>query len=217
MEKIEALAKFLGIDDLDQIEEKSYCFTVNPHTKKIGDSPKEKLAKVNLVKKALDLSGITKVLDIEASDFTKELYTPITKMFYKYCNELTKIGIHDLVNTVYFLCGGSNSTDSRETELKTDYLDLFEGNDIEDNREEIEVSDGDYLVYTDSEADDAYSESMQSYVDDCVLNEIPEQYRAYFDTETFIKDCAIDGRGSTLATYDSEENEDYGYYFYRIG
>lgn len=67
-------------------------------------------------------------------------------------------------------------------------------------------NDGDYLVLTDSEADEKWGEYIDSYIEECVLSEIPERYRFYFDTEGFKKDCEIDGRGHSLAC-DGAENE----------
>lgn len=71
----------------------------------------------------------------------------------------------------------------------------------------FEVDGNEYLVYTDSEADEAWDSYMDSYIDDCVLCELPEQYRQYFDYESFKKDCSYDGRGQSLAGYDGIENE----------
>ena len=210
VDKIEALAKFLEITDLEQIEETNYdAFIVNPHTKKLGDSVEQKQAKINLVKLALNRAGISNIVTLEGEDFTPALYDPISKAFYKECEDLTKIGIHDLINTLYFLCGGSSNTtldSDTHKALTVDYRALFDGQEIDDDREEIEISDGDYLVLTDDEADQAFEEQCRSYIDDCM--EIPENIRHYFDEEKFIEDCRNnDGRGHILASYDGEENE----------
>jgi len=223
MDKKELLAKHLEIEDLDQIEESTYddsLFIVNPHTKKFGDSPEQKLAKVNLVKQALIDAGIAERYTITSEEFIPEMYKEISSAFYERCPELTKIGLHDLVNTLYFLCGGDQSP--KHLEFMQEYRDLFDGKEIEDTREESEISDGEYLVLDDSEADERFEQSIESYIDDCVLSEIPKQYRCYFDAEKFINDCKInDGRGNSLASYDSEENEikdpdsDEWFYIYR--
>lgn len=216
MEKIELLAKFLEIEDLDQIEETKYdsdSFSVNPHTKKIGSSPSEMVERINLVKQALDQSGISKIITLEAEDFIPSLYNPISKVFYKTCEDLTKIGLHDLVNTLYFLCGGSKGQELTKDKTPTyrnlmnDYRDLFEGKEIEDTREEMEVSDGEYLVLDEFEAEKRYDDYLDSYIEDCVLGDMPEHLRNYFDYEAFKRDASIDGRGSFLASYDSCENE----------
>lgn len=73
-----------------------------------------------------------------------------------------------------------------------------------------------YKVYTDSEADNAFEECIDQYIDDCVMHEIPECYQDYFDRESFTADCEKDGRGHFLSGYDGKENEQDGYYIYRI-
>lgn len=83
----------------------------------------------------------------------------------------------------------------------------------------IEYGKEEYLVYTDSEADDAWDEDLDNFIDDCVLHEIPERYRNYFDNEAFKNDCKYDGRGHSLGRYDGQENEEFingtAYYIYR--
>lgn len=78
----------------------------------------------------------------------------------------------------------------------------------------------DYYVLTDSEADELWNEMIDDYIDDCVLCELPEAYRNYFDSEAFKNDCSFDGRGHTISSYDGQETEekvnDTWYYIYRI-
>lgn len=83
-----------------------------------------------------------------------------------------------------------------------------------------EYAGTDYLVCTDEEADEEARESMENYIDECVLHEIPEQYHWYFDTEKFCEDAInADGRGHILNRYDGEEGEaehdGATYYIYR--
>jgi hypothetical protein len=108
-----------------------------------------------------------------------------------------------------------------------DYYDIFQfilDNDMyreEAKRgSEFKLDGREYNVFDDYDADKAFEESMKCYIDECVLSEIPEQYRYYFDEENFIKDTQRnDGRGPSLATYDGEELEAYVnekfYYGYR--
>lgn len=83
----------------------------------------------------------------------------------------------------------------------------------------LEHGGAEYLVLTDDEADELWEESLESYIDECVLSEIPERYRLYFDGERWMSDAKTDGRGHALATYDG--GEDYEningteYYIYR--
>jgi len=65
-----------------------------------------------------------------------------------------------------------------------------------------------YLVCDNDEAEQYWDESIEQYIDDCVLPEISEQYRSYFDYESFKRDCSFDGRGHTLNSYDGTEYEE---------
>ena len=80
-------------------------------------------------------------------------------------------------------------------------------------------SDREYAVMTDSEADKAWDESLDSYLDECVLSEIPENVRHYFDEEKWKDDARMDGRGHSLNYYDGGEEEaninNVDYYIYR--
>ena len=74
--------------------------------------------------------------------------------------------------------------------------------------EYFECNKKEYLVLTESEAKEKARESIENYIDDCVLSEAAERYRDYFDSERFIEDCiCFDGIAHTLATYDGEEHE----------
>ena len=82
-----------------------------------------------------------------------------------------------------------------------------------------ENSSIEYLVCDDDEANDEWDNNLENYIEECVLDEIPEAYRSYFDNEAFKRDCEIDGRGHSLSSYDGNEIEytlaDETYYFYR--
>lgn len=78
----------------------------------------------------------------------------------------------------------------------------------------FEYEGAEYLVLTDEEADEAFSEAVESYVDDCT--DIPSNIRPYFDMEAFKNDVeAYDGRGRSLASYDGEEREFGRFFIYR--
>ena len=87
-------------------------------------------------------------------------------------------------------------------------------NDIDEdniNRAEIGYSDAgarDFTVYTDYEADQAHKEYIENYIDECLLPEMPEATRGYFDYDKFEQDCKIsDGRGHSLSSWDGFEYE----------
>lgn len=77
-----------------------------------------------------------------------------------------------------------------------------------DEQENYEVDGNEYRVLTDSEADEANDESIQNYIDECILPELPEQYQSYFDDEAFMRDARMDGRGHNLNYYDGTEYEE---------
>lgn len=86
---------------------------------------------------------------------------------------------------------------------------------------ESEDEPGEYLVLTDSEADQRASESMDSYIED-MTHDWPETARDYFDAERWKRDALLsDGRGHVIASYDSNEGEEQidgeWYFIYRVG
>ena len=86
---------------------------------------------------------------------------------------------------------------------------------------ECESEPGEYLILTDDEANTAWDEELDYYIDDCILPELPEAYRSYFDSESWKRDAKIsDGRGHALSSYDAKEYEEKAdgvwYYIYRV-
>jgi hypothetical protein len=80
---------------------------------------------------------------------------------------------------------------------------------------------GEYRVLDESEREQAASEALDSYIDECVLSQIPEGYRDYFDADRWKQDALnSDGYGHTLASYDGDEQEacidGTWYYVYRV-
>lgn len=63
------------------------------------------------------------------------------------------------------------------------------------------------LVLTDDEADNRWDEELDSYLEDCVYPDLPDNLKYYFDDEKWKKDARMDGRGHAIARYDGEENE----------
>lgn len=75
--------------------------------------------------------------------------------------------------------------------------------------DEIKLDGQNLLVLTDDEADEAFKNYMRNYIDECILNQIPERYHRYFNEEEFIEDVeSSDGRG-ILAAYDGYEEGPY--------
>ncbi len=73
-----------------------------------------------------------------------------------------------------------------------------------------------YLILTDSEADQRWNEYLDNFIDECILPEIPEGLQSYFDSEKLKNNAKLDGRGHSLAGYDWQEHEQSGFYLYRV-
>ena len=78
-----------------------------------------------------------------------------------------------------------------------------------------------YRVLTESERETAADESLESYIDECILAEVPNTLRQYFDRDAWKRDALLsDGYGHTLNGYDGEENEltvgGVWFYIYRV-
>lgn len=71
----------------------------------------------------------------------------------------------------------------------------------------VTFGDQEYLVVTDDEGDDLWENDLNNYIDECILPELPEMYRNYFDHASWKNDARYDGRAHLLATYDGCEDE----------
>jgi len=69
----------------------------------------------------------------------------------------------------------------------------------------INTENGEYAIGTEEEADEAWDQSLDSYIDECILPELNEAYQNYFDSESWKKDARYDGRGHSLSSYDGNE------------
>lgn len=78
----------------------------------------------------------------------------------------------------------------------------------------------DYYVLTDSEADDMEDDSLDNYINECIMPEIPEHLQNYFDEVAWKRDARMDGRGHIISSYDGAEYEETvegtTYYIYRV-
>lgn len=92
--------------------------------------------------------------------------------------------------------------------------------DIELDRDCLYSYSGqEYLVCTDLEADELWDECLENYIEDCILPELEEGLRRYFDNEAWKRDARYDSRGDYLNTYNGSEYEEKvngtWYYIYR--
>ena len=97
-------------------------------------------------------------------------------------------------------------------EALANYLDI-NVEEITENGNYFDTPEGDFMVLTDYEADRAWEESIDNYIDECILPDLPERYRGYFDIEKFHRDAEYDGRGHSLSPYDGVEHELEGGFF----
>lgn len=86
--------------------------------------------------------------------------------------------------------------------------------EIEESRYDemsFEVGNGkypdEYLVLTDDEADERWDEYLESYLDECIICDLPDELQMYFDSEKWKRDTRIDGRGHSISSYDGCEEE----------
>lgn len=69
----------------------------------------------------------------------------------------------------------------------------------------INTDSGEFAIGTEEEADEAWDQSLDSYLEECVYPELPESMVNYFDDEAWKRDARYDGRGHSLSSYDGEE------------
>lgn len=110
-----------------------------------------------------------------------------------------------------------------DTDLKIAALAQFLGCSVEDVSEErhlhydmevFSAEGGEYAVATDEEADAAWEQYLDSYIEECIQPELENldagSLGAYikFDEESWKRDARLDGRGHSLSGYDEYENEE---------
>ena len=80
----------------------------------------------------------------------------------------------------------------------------------------FDVGRAEYLVLDEDEANDAWDESLDNYLDECVLCELDGIAETYFDREAWKRDARHDGRGHSLSSYDGCEMDAQEYCVFRI-
>ena len=71
----------------------------------------------------------------------------------------------------------------------------------------IDTESGEFAIGTDSEADEAWEQSLDSYLEECIYPESPKSMINYFDGEAWKRDVRFDGRGHNLSSYYGDEWE----------
>ena len=145
-------------------------------------------------------------LDHERNEYLgRFIYQHIINVIKLKQPEALEIGLHEVANTLHFLMP-QRTKDHAEEHRKT-LQEAFDGRQVMDRTRFEPTNAGEYLVLTDSEADQAQDDSFESYLDDCVLPDLPEQAQKYFDRDAWKEDAKQDGRGHAISGYDGEERE----------
>ena len=79
-----------------------------------------------------------------------------------------------------------------------------------------ELKDSEYAIGTEEEADEAWTESLESYWDECVIPEVPNWIKNYLDYDKWESDVRTHGRGHSLSGYDGCETDINGLSMFRI-
>lgn len=146
-----------------------------------------------------------KLLAARDEYLSRYIYAHIISLIKVKEPDALEIGTHEVANTLHFLF--PQTTYNHAKEHRESLGEAFDGVEVKD-RTRFEPTDcGQYLVLTDDEADTAWDESMQHYLEELVLPELPEQARRYFDEDAWKEDAKQDGRGHALGQYDGEERE----------
>lgn len=80
----------------------------------------------------------------------------------------------------------------------------------------IAIGDAEYAIGTEEDCDEAWDQSLDSYLEECVYPELPQNIVNYFDDEKWKRDAQYDGRANSLSSYDGKELYIADLYAYRI-
>ena len=230
-EKVMALMKHLELGfDTAEITEINLYYTVNQRKVKRGTPPAEYKTTIKLFKTLLsknDIRQITSFMDIVKmkGDLTcteklqDQIYKKInTHLEAKKDSEAYKALAEEnlyVCNVLYHLLSPPS-----EDHIKS-YHEAWQGKTIQDRRYDSWESDGEYLVLTDSEADETAREYLGDGAGDDELWKMAVQAgNTTLGLDEWIDHVMnIEGRAAQLSSYDgSEEEEEINattYYIYR--
>lgn len=227
-EKIQALIKHLDLDiKEDTVKENgNNYFGINPRKVKLGTSPegyKKNVEKFKTLLTAGDIKNITAFIEVvklkgDVSCTEKigdQLYKKIKKKIEKKKDTKEYKEIKEehsyVCNVLYHLLRRP-----KEDFIKS-YHEAWSNKKVVDRRDFSHVSDGDYLVLTDSEADD----QAREYLEDGDLWKMSvESGGTTRGLDDWVDEVLnVDGRASILNHYDGGEDyetiEGTDYYIYR--
>jgi hypothetical protein len=121
--------------------------------------------------------------------------------------KMLKDGVHDVVNTLYFLCPETDDHDHAK-DHRDSLREAWDGQKVVDRSKLEWTQSGEYMLLTDDEADIKWKECLESYLEECVLAELPETAQMYFDRDRWMDDAKVDGRGHSISSYDGCEHEE---------
>lgn len=198
--RVKALKNFLGNDVRVELLY-DHTYAINPRKVKEGPSPEDIKQRVFLLKQALELAFPgKKVYKWNSTHFNPKFYHEAEKRMHEKCEGLLRVGIHDVLNTMYFLYAEAGYGSTYHLDVRT----VFDGGVITDKRPYVSRNSGEYMVLTDEEADQAWDNSLESYIDECLT--IPKEVEPYFNREKWKRDARRDGRGHSLSSYDGAEH-----------
>lgn len=200
-----ALAQLLSVS-VNEIQGDEAEFEVQPYTAHDGTTPAKAKELAELLRSAL--------AKLPRFKRTKPTYERVRAIGYKkleselrqHAPKMLTVGIHDVVNSLYFLCKDTDS-ETHAADHRDTLREAFQGIAVKDRTKARAACHGEYMVLTDDEADTKWDEYLDNYLDDCVLPELPESQHVYFDSEKWKEDAKVDGRGHCLNRYDGSENE----------
>lgn len=216
-----------GPDDIEQASYDDCMFNVNPHSTKDGTSPEKARKLVGQLRDSL--AKIKPRKPFITSDHDEFLvytggelwdrsqvnhygYKIISQWLREDCPDDLKVGINDVLNTLYFVSSDTDGDSESAKDHRDTIREAFDGGEIEDRRTSRQTSDAEYMVCTDEEADDRWNDSLESYLDDGGVEGADGKY---FDRDAWKRDAKADGRGHSLNGYDGTESEHRKYFIYR--
>ena len=80
----------------------------------------------------------------------------------------------------------------------------------------LDAEQGEYAIGTEDQAEEAWEQALDSYIEECIEPELPGSLMNYFDEEKWKSDARFDGRGHALSSYDGCETNVEGLVMFRI-
>jgi len=79
--------------------------------------------------------------------------------------------------------------------------------DFDETSQTHDIPGQEVRILNEAEREEAIEETLDNYLDECILPELPESMRGYFDAEKWKRDARMEGAGHLLNSYDGTEHE----------